>query len=354
MKWQVCILAFLVTACGDNSAGDSSAGGSTSGKVDGAPVAAVRSSPLSVSGELESARAVMVAPPAIHRMWQYNIKHMVPENSFVEEGMVVVEFGDKPVRERLIEKQSELKHWRSELNNTLLKEKQIAKDDILAIEEKRAEFEKAQRRASILDHSMSRNEREKAAIDFEIASNDLALVRKLAEMHKRTGALRISMARRKVTRFEGEVAGLEAELEKLKVKASIGGLVQYVANWKGEKPSEGESVRFGQPVIQISDLSQMRVRAQADEVDKAFLRVGADMEVVIDGAEAITLRGRIQEQGRVVRDRARGDRRRVVDLLVGLEDDGSRTLKPGMTAALSLIASTSQGEQQVSSTGEAP
>ncbi|WP_078086010.1 HlyD family secretion protein [Microbulbifer mangrovi] len=338
MKWRIAVLALLLAGCSDGGQDEAA---STVGRISIPPI----------PGELESARAVMVAPPAIKRMWQYNIKRMVPENSHVEEGAVVVEFDDKPVRERMIERRSELKRQRSELNNTQLKEKQTAKDDILAIEEKRAEFEKAERRANILDQSMSRIEREKAAIDFEIARNDLTLARELAEMHKRTGALRISMAKHKVARYEGEVAALKAEMEKLKVKASIGGLVQYVANWKGEKPSAGESVRFGQPVMQISDLSQMRVRAQADEVDKAHLSVGAGVEVAIDGAEAITLRGQIIELGRVVRDRAKGDRRRVLDLLVGLEEGGSASLKPGMTASLSL--GKSADKKRASSVAEA-
>ncbi|WP_428820949.1 HlyD family secretion protein [Microbulbifer sp. MCCC 1A16149] len=323
MKKMAALLTLLLTACSGE-------------EITETTHRSARTSILPIAGELESARSVMVAPPAIDRMWQYSIKRMAPENSHVEEGEVVVAFDDKAVRERLIEKKSELKQWRSELNNTLLKEKQTAKDDILAIEEKRAEFEKAERRAKILDQSMSRIEREKAAIDFEIARNDLTLARKLAEMHKRTGELRISMARHKVARSEGEVAVLESEVEKLKVKASISGLVQYVANWKGEKPSAGESVRFGQPVLQISDLSQMRVRAQADEVDKAYLSIGTGVAVAIDGAEAVTLRGEILELGRVVRDRATGDRRRVVDLLVGLEETGGSSLKPGMTASLSL------------------
>ena len=329
MKKLAAVLALSITACSGGEDAETA-------------VAAARTSMLPIAGELQSARSTIVAPPAINRMWQYSIKHMIPENSHVEEGTVVVAFDDKPVREWLIEKQSELKHRRSELNNTLLKEKQTAKDDILAIEEKRAEYEKAERRAGILDQSMSRIEREKAAIDFEIARNDLTLARELAEMHKRTGDLRISMARHRVARSEGEVAVLKSEIEKLKIKASIGGLVQYVANWKGEKPSAGESVRFGQPVLQISDLSQMRVRAQADEVDKAYLSVGAGVEVSIDGAEAITLRGEILELGRVVRDRATGDRRRVVDLLVGLEEGGSTALKPGMTASLSLTGAAAE------------
>ncbi|WP_237067130.1 HlyD family secretion protein [Microbulbifer guangxiensis] len=291
-----------------------------------------------ITGELESARSVMVAPPAISRMWRYSIQQLVAENTHVEEGDVVVAFEDKPVRERLIEKKAELEQARSELANTMLKEEQVAADDRLAVEEKRAEYEKARRRAEILDHSMSRNERQKAAIDFEIASNDLQLARELEELHQRTRKLNISLAERKVEQLEAETAALQVEVDKLQVRAPIAGLVQYLPNWQGEKPSEGETVRFGQPVLQISDLSQMQVRAQADEVDKPHLFVGAEVDVTIDSAEARTMRGTIIELGSVVRDRARGDRRRVIDLLIGLEAGVEAGLKPGVTASIDVMA----------------
>ena len=322
MRFTVAVLCLVLVACSEAPQGrDSSAQAS-----DLPPI----------TGELESARSVMVAPPSISRMWQYSIKELAAENTAVEEGQVVVAFDDKPVRERLIEKQAELDQARSELGNTGLKEEQVAEDDKLAIEEKRAEYEKARRRAEILDHSMSRNERQKAAIDFEIASNDLRQARELAELHKRTRALNITLAQRKVERLEAETNALQAEVDKLKVRAPIAGLVQYLPNWNGEKPSEGESVRFGQPVLQISDLAQIQVRAQADEVDKPHLSIGSEVDVTIDGAQARTLRGRIIELGSVVRDRARGDRRRVIDLLVDLEENPERSLKPGMTAAITV------------------
>lgn len=324
MKRTLACLALLLTACTEVSDDRQAVGNNTALPP--------------IAGELESANAVMVAPPSISRMWQYSIKQLVPENTHVEEGEIVVAFDDKPVRERLIEKKAELKQARSELGNTVLTEEQIAEDDKLAIEEKRAEYEKARRRAEILDHSMSRNERQKAAIDFEIATNDLQLARELAELHQRTRVLNISLAEGKVEQLEAETASLQAEVDKLRVTAPITGLVQYLPNWQGEKPSEGESVRFGQPVLQISDLSQMQVRAQADEVDKGQLYVGAEVDVTIDSAEARTLSGRIIELGSVVRDRARGDRRRVIDLLVGIEPGTEADLKPGMTASIVLGA----------------
>ncbi|WP_193161643.1 HlyD family secretion protein [Microbulbifer hainanensis] len=287
-----------------------------------------------ITGELESARAVQIAPPSISRMWQYSIKKMVAENAHVEKGDLVVAFDDKPVRERLIEKKAELSQARSELSNTVNKEEQKARDNTLAIEEKRAAYNKAKERAEIIDYSLSKNERMKSAIDFKIAANDLEEVKALADLHRQSSALKVSLAKRKIERLESETGQLQAEVEKLSVKAPIAGLVQYIPNWNGEKPSEGESVRFGQPVVLISDLSQMRLRATADEVDKAHLKLGEPVDVVIDGAQARTFRGTVTELGSVVRDRARGDRRRVIDLLVGLEQTTAGGLKPGMTASV--------------------
>nr|WP_081475677.1 HlyD family efflux transporter periplasmic adaptor subunit [Microbulbifer agarilyticus] len=292
--------------------------------------------PLSITGELEAEKHVKIAPPSISRMWNYSIKRLVPENTHVKVGDLIVAFDDKPVRDRLIEKKSELAQARSELKNTVRKVEQTAKDDVLAVEEKRAEFDKAERRAAIIDQSLSKNERMKSAIDFEIATNDLALARALAELHEKSGKLEVSLAERKVDTLAAEVDLLQKQVDRLKVHAPIAGLVQYIPNWQGEKPSQGESVRFGQPVVLLSDLSRMQLRAQADEVDRSSLTLGAPVDVVVDSAQGKTLTGSIAELGRVVRDRSNNDRRRVIDLLVAIDSDEEVSLKPGMTATLNL------------------
>ena len=316
-----------------------------------APASGQRTAALTITGELEASRAVKVAPPSITRMWNYNIKTMVAENTHVAEGDLVVAFDDKPVRDNLRDKQAELQQARSELENVQLQESRTQRDDTLAVEEKRAEFEKARRKAEILDQSMSRNERRKAQIDFKVAENDLALARALAKLHRKTGALNISLAERKVERLEQETQALQAEVDKLKVHASIAGLVQYIPNWEGEKPSEGDSIRFGQPVLEISDLSQMQLRAQIDEADKTRFAQGAAVDVVLDGIAGNSLVGTVADLGIVVRDRARGDRRRVIDMLVTVETDGE-ALRPGMTAAINL-PDTHVAEQDETTHGEA-
>ena len=39
---------------------------------------------VSASGELESQQTAMIAPPSISRMWQYQIKQLLPENTQVK------------------------------------------------------------------------------------------------------------------------------------------------------------------------------------------------------------------------------------------------------------------------------
>lgn len=292
---------------------------------------------ISITGELEAETYVKIAPPSISRMWNYSIKQLVPENTHVVEGDLIAAFDDKPVRDRLIEKKSELAQARSELVNTRRKVEQIEKDDVLAIEEKRAEYDKARRRAGIVDQSLSKNERLKSAIDSEIATNDLELVRALAVLHKKSGKLEISLAERKVETLSAEVGLLQVQMDKLRVHAPIAGLVQYIPNWQGEKPSQGESVSFGQPVVLLSDLSRMQLRAQADEADRKRILLGAAVEIVVDSAQGKTLTGQIADLGRIVRNRSNKDRRRVIDLLVAIEGNSEVSLKPGMTATMKLM-----------------
>ena len=71
---------------------------------------------VKANGELESSSSAMIAPPSVARMWQYQIKTMQPENSHVKKGQVVISFDDKPVRDRLIDKQGKLERAKKQLS----------------------------------------------------------------------------------------------------------------------------------------------------------------------------------------------------------------------------------------------
>lgn len=294
---------------------------------------------VNASGELESKQTAIIAPPSVSRMWQYPIKQIIPENTKVKKGQFLIAFDDKKVRDRMVDKQANLDRAVKELENKKLKETEKEQELILAIAEKEMEYEKAERKANILDNSRSENDRKKAVIDFTIAKNDLFLARKKLDFHRSNNKLNIKQMSAKVNRLTGEVKELQQDITKLNVKSPIDGMVIYRSNWEGEKPAAGESVQFGQPVMEIAVIEQMQLKAQVAEPDSGKLAVGQQVKITLDGTQEIVIEGKIESLGRVFRDKSFQDKRRIFDVIIAFDTSDTR-LRPGMTARVDIVTDT--------------
>lgn len=291
---------------------------------------------VNASGELESKHTTIIAPPSVSEMWQYSIKEITPENTKVKKGEFLIAFDDKKVQDRLIDKQGNLNRAIKELDNKKLKETEKEQELILAIAEKEMEYEKAERKANILDNSRSENDRKKSIIDFTIAKNDLFLARKKLEFHHTNNKLNIKQMSAKVNRLTREVSELKHDIERLSVKSPIDGMVIYRANWEGEKPAAGENIHFGQPVMEVAVIEQMQLKAQVAEPDSGKVAVGQRVKITLDGAQEITIEGSIASLGRVFRDKSFQDKRRIFDVLIDFNAKDPR-LRPGMTARVDIV-----------------
>ena len=291
---------------------------------------------VKANGELESSTSAIIAPPSIARMWQYQIKTMQPENSQVKKGDIVVSFDDKQVRDKLIEKQGELERAKKQLENAENKELIKEQELTLQVAEMKMNYDKAKRKAEIVDHSRSEVERKKSQIDFTIASNDLTLAKSKQAYQQQSKELNLKMVQSKVARLQSEVDGYLQDIERLKVKAPIDGLVIYKTNYEGEKSSIGESVQFGQPVIELAVLENMQVKAQIDEPDSGKIAPGQIVKITIDGSTEIVVSGKIDSLGRVFREKSPQDKRRIVDAIVSIDDLDTSIIRPGLTARLEI------------------
>jgi HlyD family secretion protein len=292
---------------------------------------------VTASGELESKQTAMIAPPSVSRMWQYQIKQLTPENTRVKKGDLIVAFDSKKVMDRLIDKQADLERAQKELENKKIKETESEQELILGVAEKKMEYEKAQRRADIIDNSRSKNERQKSVIDFTIAENDLFLSKEKLKFHINNKALNLKLAKGKVNRLTAEVNDFKSDIERLKVKAPIDGMIIYRANWQGEKPAVGESVQFGQPIVELAVIEKMQLKAQIAEPDSGKIKLGQRVKIMIDGTQEIVLQGEIVELGRVFRDKSSQDKRRVFDALIAFEQPEDTVIRPGMTARIEVV-----------------
>jgi HlyD family secretion protein len=292
---------------------------------------------VTASGELESKQTAMIAPPAVSRMWQYQIKQLTPENTRVKKGQMIVAFDSKKVMDRLIDKQADLERAQKELENKKIKETESEQELILSVAEKKMEYEKAQRKADIIDNSRSENDRKKSVIDFTIAENDLFLAKERLKFHLNNKLLNLKLAKGKVNRLTADVNEFKKDIERLKVKAPIDGMVIYRANWQGEKPAVGESVQFGQPIVELAVIEQMQLKAQISEPESGKIKLNQKVKIMIDGTQEIVLQGEIVELGRVFRDKSSQDKRRVFDAIIAFEQPKDIVIRPGMTARIEVV-----------------
>ncbi|RRS09221.1 HlyD family efflux transporter periplasmic adaptor subunit [Pseudoalteromonas sp. J010] len=292
---------------------------------------------VEANGELESKSRALIAPPSIKRMWQYKIKQLMPENTPVQKGQVVVSFDDQSVRDRLMEYNSKLSQAQKELENKQAQVEEQEEEYKLALAEAQMNFDKAKRRAEIIDNSRSDNDRKKAQIDFTIATNELELARSKLAFHLDNKELSIQLAKSKVARTDAEVKALKRDIERLKVKAPMNGLVAYRANRAGEKPSVGESMQFGQPVVELSVIEQMQVKAQIKEADFGRIKLGQTVKVTIDSADGYVISGKLVEIGKAFREKSYQDKSRIVDAIIELDKIDTDKLRPGLSARVEIV-----------------
>ncbi|MBB1331860.1 HlyD family efflux transporter periplasmic adaptor subunit [Pseudoalteromonas sp. SR44-5] len=291
---------------------------------------------VNANGELESSTSAIIAPPSVARMWQYQIKTMLAENTQVKKGQVVVSFDDKQVRDKLIDKQSSLERAKKQLENAQNKELIKEQELTLSVAEMKMNYDKAKRKAEIVDQSRSEVERKKSQIDFTIANNDLTLAKSKQTFQQQSKELNLKMVQSKVARLQSEVDEYLQDIERLKVKAPIDGLVIYKTNYEGEKSSIGESVQFGQPVIELAVLKNMQVKAQIDEPDSGKIAPGQTVKITIDGSSELVVSGKIKSLGRVFREKSYQDKRRIVDAIVSIDNIDTSVIRPGLTARLEI------------------
>jgi multidrug resistance efflux pump len=143
---------------------------------------------------------------------------------------------------------------------------------------------------------------------------------------------------------QAELKQLEANLDTMSLKAPIDGLVVIqTVNRRGSSDAAqiktGDSVGYGQPVVQIVDLRSMLVNASVNQVDAEQLRVGAKAYVHIDAFPELELPGRIYSLGAMTRQsRLRVDYVKEIPVTVTLLKTDPRVI-PDLSASADVVVS---------------
>jgi multidrug efflux pump subunit AcrA (membrane-fusion protein) len=118
-----------------------------------------------------------------------------------------------------------------------------------------------------------------------------------------TGAEVVSL-RQQRDRAAGRVSALQDAIEKMNIKAPQDGIVVYRANWRDEKKKVGDSVWFGEVVLALPDLAEMKADGFVDEADGGPVREGQKVTLRLEARSDFDLKGTVARIARTVRQRS--------------------------------------------------
>lgn len=288
--------------------------------------------PLTASGEIISLESASVSPPSVRGMWQMKVQFLVPENTNVKEGDMLVKFDGQQLQTKLIEQKSELEAEKKSFEKELLENEARAEELKLALAEAQMNYEKEQRLAEIVDISTKRVEKEKQQKEFAIAEAKLAQATQQAKQFAETRTLNEALAKSKINRLQSKLGQTQRDIAKLSITAPKSGLIMYKADPDGEKVAVGDTVFMGRTVLTIPSLDKLAVKAQFDEADTAKLSIGSKVKVTLDAYPEVPYAGTIVSLGEAYKEKSSTNLSIVFDVQIELEKIDPARMRPGMKA----------------------
>lgn len=290
---------------------------------------------LRVDGEVYAQRSSPLMPPAVDRLWQFNITQLAPDGGTVKKGDVVVAFDSSELVRQLSEKQSLLQEKQRQLENLELDLAERERNERLATAEAASQQEKAQRKTeqpreliAALEYDKLVEERRRTTRRAELAARREQLAAEQRRQERRLVNSQLSQLQADVTRLKASVAALN-------LPAPRDGVMMHKSSWNGEKFDVGSQVWRGQTIAEIPDATTLAVRAQLPERDLRRVAVGVPARIVVEGGGGSVHLGKVAGIGRAVRSKSQVQPVPVLDLEIRLDDPKAR-LRPGQAVRVEL------------------
>jgi HlyD family secretion protein len=241
-------------------------------------------------------------------------------------------------RQQVDAAQTQLVAAESQLRNLQQRQQQLDQQQAIELQNARLQVESAQSdleraRASAVQDELKRKALEAARADLENARLRLRDI----EMRQ----LELQQARASEKQAVSQFQNLMIQLSETDVRAPIRGVVTRRYREVGELVMSG-TTGFGEgtPILQVADLSQMRVRLNLNELDVAKVRVGMPVEITVDALPERKFRGVVRKIAPAAQSNPQqqtaslGVVKFAVEVYLNQTDDA---LRPGMTARCRII-----------------
>ncbi len=273
----------------------------------GAPPVEVKKADLVLSvdieGELAAVRSTEIGVPPVSEV-DFKIAFLAPEGSAVKKGESVLRLDTEAVERQLAEKRAELAEAEKKLE-----QKQIDLGmKLLDLDQQKAQAQadlgRAALKADVPPEVQQRIELEKARLDKQGRERDLQNLEAEGRVTRALTDAELRSLSQQRDRARGRVEALVDTIERMNIRAPQDGIVVYRTNWRDEKKKVGDSVWFGEVVLSLPDLTEMKGDGFVDEADGGPVVEGQPVTVRLEARPDFDLEGRVARIGRTVRQRS--------------------------------------------------
>ena len=284
---------------------------------------------VDVEGELAAVRSTDIGAPPVAEV-EFKISLLAPEGSPVKRGQPILGFDTETLQRQLVDKQAELAEFtkKAEQKEDDLRLKRLDLDQQVAQAE--ADLGKAQLKAEVPPELQGRVEVEKARLDHRGRQRDVENLQAERRATDSMGQAELRSLRNQRDRARGRVEALQAAIEKMTVKAPQDGIVVYRTNWRDEKKKVGDSMWFGEIVLGLPDLTEMRADGMVDESDGGPVSAGQKVTIRLEARPDLDVHGRVRSIGRTVRQKSWRNPVKVYKVDVALDRTDPTVMRPAM------------------------
>jgi HlyD family secretion protein len=300
---------------------------------------------IQIRGDIRPAKSIVLAAP-LQAGGEMQIVKLVANNVVVKKGDIVVEFDATSLKQRLQERQSELKTAEGEIEQTLAQAKITEEQQATNLMKAKYDVDRAKLDLGKRD-LVSRIEFEGAKLSLADAEQRLKEVEAKALSVKAGSDAELLGKKRKRDKAQADVDRTEASIEALRLRTPADGTVNILQNPRsgnmfgggGVEFREGDRAWAGASILELPDLSSIHLEARLDESDRGRLKVGQNASVTIEAVPGKDLKARVDLISVLARvDFSSGwPPVRNFDLGLVLDDQDPR-IRPGMTATARIAA----------------
>jgi len=292
---------------------------------------------LTEQGTIQAVNSIAISAPTIsYRYGSLKITSIVEDGKEVNRGDTIVVFDPAEVKRAIITSQQQLEIANAEFE----KLKAIQESEIEDLEAELNITRISQEIAKInFEQAVYESEVTKKEINLKLESSNIALVRAQEQIDNKKKIQKEELFQKTLSIRQLKTALLDAtnSINSLFIISPVQGIAIRKENWmSGQKWNIGDQPYSGSNIIDLPDLSVMRVEVKINEVDVSKIIPGQKVEIKPDAYSDSTYSGKITSVANLAQNKDSKSKIKVFPVQIIVEGK-SKKLMPGLSVSCKIV-----------------